>query len=217
MIKLSEPHIRQRHKIINDVSSSMGGSTLLSLSLFIILLAFFIVLNAISSYEEEKVEGVFDSIDLAFATNIIPTPAEEKINDETQANENGEGDSLDDIQSTLQSILPGLNTDLTEMPNGGQVMAIRIEKNKFERLQTQLFPVLVRILNVRDGAGEYDIMMSSSVRNVLSNQAQKSHAVLEGYKDALIKKGIAPHRIVTTIERGNPAFLVIQFQKGIVK
>jgi len=214
---MTTPQIRQRHKTLKDVSSSLGGSTLLSLSLFIILLAFFIVLTAISTYEEQKVTDVFDSLDITFSPNIIPRIAENSTDSENQEDNGGAGDSLEDIQGVLQSVLPGLSVDISDAPNDGKTMAIRMEKNKFERLSSQLFPVLVRILNVKDGRESYDIMMSSSVRNVLSEDAKMSYDVLLGYKAALVDKGIKGDRIMLAVERGNPAYLMVQFQKGMME
>jgi len=202
---------------LNEVVTSGGGSTLLSLSLFIILLAFFIVLNAISTYSETKVDAAFDSLDIAFAPNIIPSEFEEKITDPSQEQEDGKGDSLEDMQGILRSVLPGLDMDLNETPNGGQVMAIRMKKGQFERLTPQLIPLFVRILNIKDGVGEYDLSLSSYVRDTLSSGSRKSFNVLETYKENLIGRGVNPSRILLSVEQGNPAFLVFKFEKGLSK
>jgi hypothetical protein len=56
---------RRRRKIQNDNASS-DTAQMMNLSLFIMLLAFFIVLNAISSYEEVKSAAVRESVAMAF-------------------------------------------------------------------------------------------------------------------------------------------------------
>ncbi|MBN8521067.1 MAG: flagellar motor protein MotB [Alphaproteobacteria bacterium] len=48
-------------------------SDLMSLSLFIMLLAFFIVLNAISSFEEKKAKPVMESVERTFSKQAIQT------------------------------------------------------------------------------------------------------------------------------------------------
>lgn len=209
--------IRQKHKILNDSESggALHGATLLSLSLFIILLAFFIVLNAISNFSEQKVDAAFDSLDLAFATELIPSQFEKQSDDTREEKQDGAGDSLEDIQAVLRSVLPGLNVDLTENPNGGKVMALQIKKDKFERLSVQLLPVLIRILNVKDGVGEYDLSLSSYVRNTLSRGAEQSFDTIKGYKQAMIEKGMKSERILLSVEKGNPAYLVFRFEKGM--
>jgi hypothetical protein len=195
----------------------MSGPTLLALSLFIILLAFFIVLTSLSNFSEPKVEAAFQSLDLSFATNIRDTFAEEQTNDTTQAEEDGEGDSLEDIQATLKSLLPGLDINLTETPNGGQVMAIRMRKNKFEALSAQLIPILKRILNVKDETGDYELAITSYVRDVLDGSAIGSHNLINEYKNDLVKIGVNADRIILNLERGNPAYMQLRFASVIMQ
>ena len=126
-----------RQRIYKAVEHDGGGgsqtSVLMSLALFIILLAFFIVLNAVSQYSEPKVSKAFSSLDVAFDKNIVPTTSEKEILDDRAENEEGQGDSIEDIQGALRSVLPGLDVNLTDDPNGGKVMAIRIKKDHFEK------------------------------------------------------------------------------------
>ncbi len=206
--------IRQRHKVLDDIQAALSGSTLLALSLFIILLAFFIVLNAISHFAQPKVDAAFDSLDLTFAANILPNPAQEEIMAENQPDEGGEGDSLEDMQDILRSILPGLNVQLNDNPTAGQTMAIRIQKEQFEKLSKQLIPLIVRIMNIKDNDQEFYVKVTSYVRNPLSEDARKSINIIDFYKDEMAQRGITGPRIKLAIERGNPAFLSFEFRKG---
>ncbi len=199
----------------NEGGETFGGSTLLSLSLFIILLAFFIVLNAISNYSEPKVDAVFDSIDLAFDTQIIANEFEDQSSDEREVNEDGAGDSMEDMQSMLRSLLPGLDIDLTDAPNSGQTMAIRMKKDQFEKMADRLFPVFARILTIKDGEGQFDLMMVTSVRDPLSSSARRSYDIIKDYKDIMIEKGLDANRVILTIAQGNPAFLTFRFEGGL--
>ncbi|WP_073953578.1 hypothetical protein [Thalassospira sp. TSL5-1] len=54
-------------------SDSGGGTTSLFLSLYLLLLAFFILLNTISTYEEVKARKVQQSLSSAFASILPPT------------------------------------------------------------------------------------------------------------------------------------------------
>lgn len=58
---------RRRNQTVPESSANSGQ--MMNLALFIMLLAFFIVLNAISSYEELKTEKVKRSIELAFSND----------------------------------------------------------------------------------------------------------------------------------------------------
>lgn len=54
----------------SESTGSGSSSQLLNLSLFIMLLAFFIVLNALSSYKEFKSKTVIESLETAFSTDV---------------------------------------------------------------------------------------------------------------------------------------------------
>ena len=60
---------RRRRRIEVSSSSSSNVGLMMNLSLFIMLLAFFIVLNAISDYEDIKTENVRRSLEIAFSNN----------------------------------------------------------------------------------------------------------------------------------------------------
>lgn len=60
---------RRRGQAVQNSSSSNNVGQMMNLSLFIMLLAFFIVLNAISSYEDKKTESVKHSVEMAFSKN----------------------------------------------------------------------------------------------------------------------------------------------------
>lgn len=58
---------RRRRRINQQTKKSSNASQMMNLSLFIMLLAFFIVLNSLSSYEEIKSEKVRRSIQVTFS------------------------------------------------------------------------------------------------------------------------------------------------------
>ena len=71
---------RRRRRIEASSSSSSNVGLMMNLSLFIMLLAFFIVLNAISDYEEIKTENVKRSLEIAFSND---PDLEESMSSET--------------------------------------------------------------------------------------------------------------------------------------
>jgi len=205
--------LAQKKQDIVDRSGERA-SVLMGLSLFILLLAFFIVLNAVSQFSEEKVTGVFDSLDLAFATEIPPSEYKENIMDDSQARHDGEGDSIEDIQNTLRSVLPGLDINLTDTPNGGSVMALRLKKNMFDNMSSRLIPVFARILKLKDGNKKYILNITSYVRSPLSRFSKPSYRAIEIYKDEFIKNKIEENRITLQIEKGNPAYIMMRFESS---
>lgn len=73
---------RRRRRI--SAQGNEDPPLLMTLSLFIMLLAFFIVLNAISSYEEDRTFPVVESLQLTFAINPIKPDIEPAIVPDTQ-------------------------------------------------------------------------------------------------------------------------------------
>jgi hypothetical protein len=207
--------IRQTKYFLNDeCGNASQGSVILSLALFIILLAFFIVMNAVSHYSSEKVDGAFSSLDDAFSQNILRVKEQFQNSDENAEPEKDKGDSLENIQGTLRAILPGLDMVLTSDANGGNVMAIRMKKDMFDRLSSRIIPVFVRVLNIKDGAQLYDLVVTSYVRDPVAKSSGLSFRVLQTYRGDFIDKGIHKKRLILAVEQGNPAFLQFRFYKA---
>lgn len=91
-----------RRRKLQDTSSGSSPTQLMNLALFIMLLAFFIVLNAISSFEEVRVKPVIDSLEQAFATDVrrqddAPTMIENPLQSIH------EGDTIDRIEALFEA------------------------------------------------------------------------------------------------------------------
>jgi hypothetical protein len=208
---LDRQTIQQRQK---NESQRIDPSIILALSLFVILLAFFIVLNAISNYSEPKVGAAFESLDNAFSTKIVPTfdlPQTAQTDNQNLENQDGGGDSIEDIQGVLRSILPGIDSSITETPNGGVLMAIRMKKDQFDKLSNQLIPLFIRILNLKDKSKSFNLEITSYVQNVFSDKAVQSFEIASQIKNEFLKKGLAQDRLVVKIENGNPAYFMFSF------
>ncbi len=59
----------RRRKIIQDESKTLG-SQILGLTMFIMLLAFFIILNSISTFNQDKVQPLRESLQMAFTSTL---------------------------------------------------------------------------------------------------------------------------------------------------
>jgi len=103
---------------------------LLSLSLFIMLLAFFIVLNTISSYEEEKVKPVLDSIGATFASKV--TEFGNDLPSVTASVEKSlhEGSTLDKLESLFVAQIPAHKAQLNQSSG---TMHVELSFDDFER------------------------------------------------------------------------------------
>ncbi len=110
-------------------SSGVNGAQFLALSLFIMLLAFFIVLNSISSFNEDKVSPILNNIESVFASKIAenhgkPSTTKNSINQEKQ-----EANALDQIENIFKAQIP--NYRLYKDISTGK-MYIRVKKQAFE-------------------------------------------------------------------------------------
>ncbi|NCC22503.1 MAG: hypothetical protein EOM26_08575 [Alphaproteobacteria bacterium] len=98
-------HYRRR-RIANADSGSVA-SQLMGLSLFVMLLAFFIVLNAISTFHEQKMRPALASVGGAFGSRIDGEDTRPSV---TKSDENSihEGDTLDNLEALFNSHLTGI-------------------------------------------------------------------------------------------------------------
>ena len=120
----------------------------LGLSLFILLLSFFIILNRMSNFEENKSLPVVNSLAVAFSnkgaeSNNPPSVAQ----DTTQASYR-EGDTLDRLQDLFRSQITGVDVKKNRL---GTVMHVRVPLKKFEKEIMKQTPELQG--SVLEGAG----------------------------------------------------------------
>lgn len=124
----SSPRSRRR-RVSTGTAKSMSGQ-LLGLSLFIMLLAFFIVLNAISSFEETKVKPIMATLSHTFAANI-----EQEIDDrptvrESEETSTKEGDTLDRMRALFSSQIPAHEAAVNKTKGE---MHVRLKYEDFEK------------------------------------------------------------------------------------
>ena len=99
----------------------------MSLSLMILLLAFFIMLNAISSFQDTKVNPRIESIDKKFATKAVgDTSLPARI--ASADNAGGAGEAFDNIEGNLKSQgIPFTSQRL----RGNSVLFVRVPEQRF--------------------------------------------------------------------------------------
>lgn len=207
---MTEKKESKRNKNVNIDGGQ--SAQLLGLSLFVILLAFFIVLNGLSEFSKPKVDQAFNSIEVTFARAIVPSEFTQSSPEEVKEPEDGAGDAIDDLQGSLRSLLPNLDMEVTPDSNGGRYMAIRMRKDQFERLSRNLMPLFARILTEKDAGQTFSLSLTSYVRNPFDDDAATSFGVINGYARTLIKNGLAENRVSLQVEKGNPAWMMVGFQ-----
>lgn len=207
-----DDHTKPSNKDRTDHLISSDASLVLGLSLFIILLAFFIVLNGLSQYSEPKVGRALESLETAFAQTILPSETEKSSMDERAQDDTGQGDAVKELEGVLKSLLPNLNMVANPNSNGGSTMAVRMEKGQFERLSNNLIPLFVRILTEKDAELSYGLTFTSYVRNPFGPKAIDSLNMLNGYMNDMLNAGLPSNRMGLNIDQGNPAIIMITFE-----
>ncbi len=120
---------RYRHKPPEDGRPGFGAQSV-SLSLFLILLAFFIVLNASSSFDRVKMRPVIESLEETFASRAIGEDELPALLSDP-AKFRGMGETYDDVEGLLRSLAPGIKS---ERLNGNGVLFIRVTENEWRRI-----------------------------------------------------------------------------------
>ncbi len=101
----------------------------LALSLFVMLLSFFIILNSMSSYEELKAESIIQSLSISFSTKPV-NEAELAPNIEEDTMESfREGDSLDRLNKLFSAQIAGIKASKNRL---GTEMLLRLNLEDFE-------------------------------------------------------------------------------------
>jgi|GEM_PF-1249296 len=203
-----------RRKDDRKIYSDNRQTIVMNLSLFIILLAFFIILNGITQFSQPKAHMAMDSVHMAFSVPGIRPRFTGTTSQDIAEKIDGQGDAVEMLQETLRSILPNLTMMSEPSPDGGTMMAVRITKNQFEKVNRTLYPLFVRLLNYYDVQGTYGLEITSYVRDVTSPAAQISFDILDGYLRDLEQAGLDRSRLHAVIENGNPAWLMLHFRKG---
>lgn len=101
---------RRRKNIQNAGASDSNSGQLLSLSLFIMLLAFFIVLNALSSFEEVKTAPVMESLETAFSTKVTRRDIRPSITPDPLQSIR-EGETVERLDALFKSQITGYDPD----------------------------------------------------------------------------------------------------------
>src|SRR5690606_597331 len=108
----------------------------LTLSLFFMLLAFFIALNGISTYESGRYKPVVKSLAATFSVNIVPRGGTQGPSEAPAAEESIlEGESIDQIEGLFNAQITGV-----EVAKSGRsgILQASVPIDEFERAMTAL-------------------------------------------------------------------------------
>ena len=187
---------------------------LMALSLFILILAFFIVLNSVSDFREEKVLPVLASLEAAFASQLVGEGGLPSViqQDDELVVDLFSGSVLDDLEVAFRN-----SFDLMSIsrPKNGQLMSLTLSKASFLQSSENASQIgaqdfrekLAVVLGDANTQGVY----------ILDVTVQSSDPVNHDLKDVdrLIttfnRYGISPSLIAFHVEKGDPSQLRFTF------
>ncbi|MEM9469025.1 MAG: hypothetical protein AAF988_02575 [Pseudomonadota bacterium] len=143
--------LNNRRRRRNQTSSSSKTAQLMNLSLFIMLLAFFIVLNSISSYESNLVGDVVESLEVTFSKDVQKRDVSFSVRDD-QVKSINDGDTFDRLDALFQT---QISTYQKTISSNRGIMTIKLPYEKFEKAVM--------------AAGQRDLTKESLVRNPRGN------------------------------------------------
>lgn len=200
---------------------------LANLSLFFMLLAFFIALNGMSIVNNHRYRSVVESVYGAFSVNIVPTGLENGLSVSASPDQSFmEGDTLMRIDGLFNAQITGFKADTSRRG----VMHISLPLDELDRalkaadqvdltkvksvtgLQTYFLPTLVSLLKTAPQEQSYrmDIILhSKDTPSVLQNSDPAAlkdiMARAASYADLFTKTGMASPNLTIGISRGDPA------------
>lgn len=218
----------RRRKIEEDSSRSLG-SQIPGLSMFVILLAFFIVLNSISVIKEERARPLMKSIESAFATQInqdVVWQPSSNPSDELQVRE---GRTIDKLEAMFSSRIAGL--DVKKDDNTGTLL-LRMKYDAFseainkidsESSSAQEFlRTLVSLLRAEMSGYTYRmdvfVQLDQNPATIQNQQPQRMTATMKQIGDvaqALENAGLPQKLMTIGMEKGDEGMVEILFRPHV--
>jgi len=138
---------RRRRRIQSDPAPSATGQ-MMNLSLFIMLLAFFIVLNAISTFEENKAAKVRRSVEDSFSVKITRDNEAPSVT-QGKAKSINEGNSFDRVEALFKSQFSGVKPS-KDLSRGVMMIDLPYDQPRDVRVTTNLLGEFSRKIQSND-------------------------------------------------------------------
>lgn len=219
--------IQRRRKSIRTESGGGIGRQLLGLSLFVMLLAFFIVLNSISTFDEAKVEPMRQSLEETFAAKMDSVDTLRIMNIQAEERALEQGKTLERIEALLTANIAGTEA-ITSSESG--IMYMRLPRTEFERVVTTLGagerpdivkPILETFISIlrTDGRGiPYRVDITYNLDRNPGRVANREPQKMEEFVKAAaataqtLEKAGLPARLMTIgLKKGNPDYIELMF------
>jgi len=234
---MNAPFRRRRRRIENQPGNNGNSQQMMTLSLFIMLLAFFIVLNAISQFEEIKTEQVRRSVLITFSRdkNIEQTQPSPR-SDPAQSMK--EGHAFDRLDALFEAQIAGF--EAVQSKSRG-VMMVDLPLLEFQKAVNALnqvdmtrypsrravrdnffLPTLISILrSAKDGAPTRMEVLYHLDGNPARLYNEDPKDIIAGIRDTgalartLEQKGLPQNLVNVGLQEGRPDRVSLVFRKYV--
>ncbi|MBI1300124.1 MAG: hypothetical protein GC137_00560 [Alphaproteobacteria bacterium] len=203
----------------------------LALSLFLMLLSFFIVLNAISGYEQTKTEPVIKSISLTFSSE--EKRKEQEVSKEpTPVAASKQGDTMESLEGLFNAHIAGFQVSRNRL---GTIMHVRSDVKEFEKAiniqggsydqaamgeQGSFAQTLVTLLRSEEEGKSYSIDMylntpedPAEYQKEFYNEFMRDLRQVTGFADRLEDVGLPKRMISAGLAKGDIGYIDLFFYK----
>lgn len=187
------------------------GSQFLSLSLFIVLLSFFVVLNGLSSYEETRVNAVLSSVHDAFSTDYVLKTPVFRASPQPREHALDTGEILEQIEALFRDKIPDMQVRRMMF---GQRMELAMPQSVFEA-----------VLNGADKGGkEFAVMLAKLTGTgaqqfelqVMMHEASKLQLRKAGGYAAMLEAFALPsHLFSVGVQKGKAGWVTLVFIRHV--
>lgn len=203
-------------KKIDPPESTRYGALLMTLSLFIMLLSFFLMMNSSSDFSEPRVQTVLQSLENTFTSRVFRDgqgPSSKSDSEHLL----GEGQALESMDAYFRSTFPGFEAQM--IPSRG-IMAITIDQPTFERIMFGARKTSQKTLIEK--MWSYDTLQMEIWLNIQDDPAATSAAnpkllsdmvtTTASWATNLEVAGLDKGRLTIGIKQGKPGFVTVMFR-----
>lgn len=215
------------------------GSQLLGLSLFVMLLAFFIVINSISSYQDGKIKPVLQSLEYAFASKVAAYDSDRPSTTESEEISLHEGDTLDRLKALFTAQIPSnritvnktkgtmhVRVKMEELESAviaaGQRDISSVPQQERDFVQNFFLPTLISVVRLEKTAAPYrmDMMLNIDMTpaEMQNKEPQRMMSLIKSISGIAEKVETAgmPRKLVSIgLARGEKDTVDIYFRRHI--
>lgn len=204
----------------------------LSLSLFLMLLSFFIVMNAVSEYEDTKSQPVLNSLSIAFSKDPVKPVANSSFEVNQILEKKNSGDTLDALEGIFNAHIAGFDVKKNWR---GTTMHVRVPLGRFENsidfpgasysdvtigMRGSFLPTLVTLLRSEDHGKPYRMDMLLNVPKEPTQYFKDSPNdymyALGAVSDLAIRlerAGLPENMLSVGLVEGDPSYIDLYFYR----